>query len=54
MDQELMNAGFMDEAGNQVNTDRLTWKTLEQGVSTTIVAAFDSSIAGMLVSDSNL
>lgn len=36
----------MDEAGNTVNTDRLKWKTLGQGVSTTIVAAFDPTIAG--------
>ncbi|KAF2446468.1 NAD(P)-binding protein [Karstenula rhodostoma CBS 690.94] len=42
---DLRAMGFMDEAGNTVNTERLKWKTLEQGVSTTIVAAFDPSIA---------
>ena len=36
----------MDENGNPVNSETMTWKTLGQGVSTTIVAAFDPSIAG--------
>ncbi|OAG05458.1 NAD(P)-binding protein [Paraphaeosphaeria sporulosa] len=42
---DLRAMGFMDEAGNTVNSERLKWKTLDQGVSTTIVAAFDPSIA---------
>jgi hypothetical protein len=46
----LIGVGFMDEAGNTVDTDRLKWKTLGQGVSTTVVAAFDPSIAGMFMS----
>lgn len=36
----------MDDEGNVVDSQRVKWKTLGQGVSTTIVAAFDPSIAG--------
>jgi hypothetical protein len=39
------NVGLMDEEGNTLNNG-MTWKTLGEGVSTTIVAAFDPSIAG--------
>ena len=39
----------MDEDGNPINTERMTWKTLGQGVSTTIVAAFDPSIDGKFI-----
>jgi hypothetical protein len=35
----------MDKDGNQVDTDDTKWKKLGQGVSTSIVAAFDPSIA---------
>jgi hypothetical protein len=45
----LKGVGLMDEAGNTVDSERMKWKNLGQGVSTTIVAAFDPSIAGMLM-----
>jgi hypothetical protein len=38
----------MDEDGKTSN-ENMTWKTLGEGTSTTIVAAFDPSIAGMLM-----
>jgi hypothetical protein len=38
----------MDEGGKTSN-ENMTWKTLGEGTSTTIVAAFDPSIAGMLM-----
>lgn len=36
----------MDEEGNTVDSENMKWKTLGQGVSTTIVAAFEPRIAG--------
>jgi hypothetical protein len=38
----------MDENGKTSN-ENMTWKTLGEGTSTTIVAAFDPSIDGMLL-----
>lgn len=38
--------GAVDEAGNPCDTERTKWKTLAQGVSTSVVAAFDPSIEG--------
>ncbi|KIV99777.1 uncharacterized protein PV09_08583 [Verruconis gallopava] len=42
---DLKAMGLMDENGSLKDTETIKWKTLGQGVSTTIVAAFDPSIA---------
>ncbi|KAK3202429.1 hypothetical protein GRF29_161g1116847 [Pseudopithomyces chartarum] len=42
---DLRSFGFMDEEGNTVDSENMKWKTLGQGVSTTIVAAFEPRIA---------
>lgn len=36
--------GFMNENFQPVNSEALRWKTIEEGASTTIVAAFDPRI----------
>lgn len=37
--------GIMDNDGNVVDSESTKWKNLGQGVSTSVVACFDSSIA---------
>jgi hypothetical protein len=42
----------MDEAGNVIDTKDTKWKTLGQGVATSVVAAFEPSIAGKVCIES--
>lgn len=39
-----MKLGFLDENFQPIDSDGLRWKNIEQGASTTIVAAFDPRI----------
>lgn len=48
MKQLLICEGFIDEDG-KLSNNKITWKTIEEGTSTAIVAAFDPSIAGTLL-----
>jgi NAD(P)-dependent dehydrogenase (short-subunit alcohol dehydrogenase family) len=41
----FVKMGFVDENLKPINSEALTWKTLPQGASTTVIAAFDPSIA---------
>lgn len=43
----------MDENGNTLDSDKMKWKTIGQGVSTSIVAAFNPTIAGKPSSSDN-
>ena len=45
-------ARWIDEHGNIIEDPKLGWKTLSEGVATTIFAAFDPSIAGRASSSS--
>lgn len=42
----FIELGFLDEDLKPVNSEKLKWKTLEQGASTTVIAAFDPRIVG--------
>lgn len=42
----MRQRGLLDENNQPVENEEFRWKTLEQGASTTIVAAFDPSIEG--------
>lgn len=45
--EDQIAMGFIDAEGNR-SSDEWTWKSLEEGVSTHIVAAFDPSLSGEL------
>jgi hypothetical protein len=42
----LKARGMLDDDYKPVNTGDMTWKTLEQGAATSIVAAFSPDIVG--------
>ncbi|KAK4702489.1 hypothetical protein P7C70_g3740, partial [Phenoliferia sp. Uapishka_3] len=44
--EDQQERGFLDENGERTYDPKYTWKTIEQGASTTVVAAFDPSLAG--------
>jgi hypothetical protein len=41
---QYIKLGYLDENGKPIDSDGLKWKTIEQGASTTVVAAFDPRI----------
>ena len=43
-EEELVAMGFHDRDGNPIKDGRFTYKTIEEGASTHIVAAFDKKI----------
>ncbi|KDQ11810.1 hypothetical protein BOTBODRAFT_57220 [Botryobasidium botryosum FD-172 SS1] len=55
--EEMVKLGLFNEKGEPVDTETITWKTLGQGASTHIVAAFDESIipqSGSYLVDGNV
>jgi hypothetical protein len=43
---QFVKLGYLDENFKPIDSEGLKWKTIEQGASTTVVAAFDPRIAG--------